>query len=303
MADMTVEQLLQMMATMPPPKSVEDLRGMVGQMSVMFNQDPPTIGALHEAVVLRNTGGVPLTADVAVPAGKGPYPVLLYLHGGGWVAGSPHSHRKLGMQFAQAGYLTVNLDYRLAPEHPFPAGLDDCVFAVAWTRENAARYGGNPTRLAIGGDSAGGNLSAATLVALGGGTPAIKAALLIYGVFDMKAMLAAHPQDAGPLSHEAVIMMAEAYMGKDLSDAVVTNPRISPMYGLQKNFPPCFIICGTLDPLLPQSQRLAKVCQERGITHELQIVENVPHGFLQMSMFPGCAEGFNGAVRFLQKHV
>ena len=98
-------------------------------------------------------------------------------------------------------------------------------------------------------------------------------------------------------------MMAEAYLGKNLSDAVVTNPRVSPINAMQKNFPPCFIICGTLDPLLPQSQQLAKVCQERGITHELQVMENVPHGFLQMSMFPGCADGFDRAVRFLQKHV
>ena len=103
------------------------------ELAVVYNQDLPAIGALEENVELR----AGLRADVAVPKRAGPHPVAIYLHGGGWAFGSPVSFRKLGMQFAEAGYLTIILDYRLAPEHPFPAALDDTVFAIGWAADNA----------------------------------------------------------------------------------------------------------------------------------------------------------------------
>src|SRR5258705_13694762 len=165
------------------PTDVKGLRALMDTFATMMNQTPLEIGAFHEAVEIRPG----LTADIAVPKGNGPHPVVVYLHGGGWVAGSPRTHRKLGMHFADAGFLTVNVDYRLAPEHPFPAGLDDCVHAVKWAGENAKRWNGDSSRLAVGGDSAGGNLTAATVESLsaenyGGANP--KAAVLIYVVFD-----------------------------------------------------------------------------------------------------------------------
>src|SRR6266481_7757090 len=92
----------------------EDLEKFCVEMGL--NDDLPVIGALHENVELR--GG--LLADVAVPKGNGPHPVTVFIHGGGWMAGSLATHRKLGMQFAEQGYLTINVDYRLAPEHSFP---------------------------------------------------------------------------------------------------------------------------------------------------------------------------------------
>jgi acetyl esterase len=85
--------------------------------------------------------------------------VVIYLHGGGWAFGSPASFRKLGMQFAEAGYLTIILDYRLAPEHPFPAALEDSIFAVGWAADNARRWNDDGRRIAVGGDSSGANLA------------------------------------------------------------------------------------------------------------------------------------------------
>ena len=96
-----------------------------------------------------------------VPA---PHPVVIYLHGGGWAFGSPASFRKLGMQFAEAGYLTIILDYRLAREHPFPAALEDTIFAIGWATDNARRWNGDGRRIAIGGDFAGANLAASALL-------------------------------------------------------------------------------------------------------------------------------------------
>src|SRR5713226_2165748 len=157
----------------------EDLDKFCVEMGL--NDDLPVIGALHENMELRSG----LLADIAVPKGNGPHPVTVFIHGGGWMAGSLATHRKLGMQFAEQGYLTINVDYRLAPEHPFPAGLEDCIFAAKWAEQNAAKWGGDPSRIAIGGDSAGGNLTAATVTSLAveHRSPKFKAALLIYGLF------------------------------------------------------------------------------------------------------------------------
>ena len=154
------------------------------QLAVTYNQDLPTIRALEQNVDLRPA----LRADVAVPHGAGPHPVVIYLHGGGWAFGSPASFRKLGTQFAEAGYLTIILDYRLAPEHPFPAALEDTIFAIGWASANAARWNGDGRRIAIGGDSAGANLALSALTSSPAETRSmVRAALLFYGAFDLAA--------------------------------------------------------------------------------------------------------------------
>jgi acetyl esterase/lipase len=160
-------------------------------VEMRLNDDLPTIGAFHENVELRSG----LRADISVPKGIGPHPVMLFIHGGGWMAGNPRTHRKLAMQFAERGYLTVNVDYRLAPEHPFPAGFDDCVFAAKWIGENVQRWNGDSSRTAIAGDSAGANLAAAALVALSGdpSAPKFHAGALIYGIFDFPAAIERSP--------------------------------------------------------------------------------------------------------------
>ena len=112
------------------------MRRLLDGFAPLLNGDLPAVGALHEAVPVRE--GV--TADVIVPRGQGPHPVLVYLHGGGWVCGSPKTHRKLAHRFAEAGYLVFNVDYRLAPEHPFPTPFEDCVATVRFAQREAARY-------------------------------------------------------------------------------------------------------------------------------------------------------------------
>jgi hypothetical protein len=104
------------------PKTPLEMRSMLDGFAPFLNAGLPEVGALHEAIPVRE--GV--TADVVVPRGAGPHPVLVYLHGGGWVCGSPKTHQKLGYRFAEAGYLVFNVDYRLAPEHSFPTPFEDC---------------------------------------------------------------------------------------------------------------------------------------------------------------------------------
>ena len=108
-----------------------------------LNVDLPEIGKSHD-VVMREAGGGYPNAEIYAPKGTGPFPVLLHIHGGGWFTGSAKGERKFAMQLCAAGFVVVNLNYRLAPEHPFPAGLQDCIYAARWIVRNIAKYGGRP---------------------------------------------------------------------------------------------------------------------------------------------------------------
>jgi acetyl esterase len=255
----------------------------------------PEIGALHQNVAMRPG----LMADVAVPKGDGPHPVIVMLHGGGWAAGSLRTHRKLAMHFAENGYLTINADYRLAPENPFPDGFDDCVFAARWASENARRWHGDPSRMALAGDSAGANLAAATLLALSNdpNAPAFRAAVLIYGVFDFPSIIERAPVRA------AVEGMARAYLGSNYPSAL-KDLRVSPLRGIKAGaLPPAFVICGTADALLPESRSLAGALKESGIACESHEIDDMPHAFMMIDELAGCREGHRLMFDFLRRRL
>jgi acetyl esterase len=287
------EQILQMLANFKPPKSIAELRAGIDMFSPILNANAPEVGAFHEGVELRPG----LRADIAVPSGASPYPVVVHLHGGGWVAGSAKNNTKLTKQFAAAGYLTINVDYRLAPEHPFPAGLDDCIFAIKWAGDNAKRWNGDATRLAVGGDSAGGNLTAASLLTLAAeryAGPRPRAALLLYGAFDLAGLSANDPIGAAE-------MMMRAYLGTQYP-AALADPRVSPIKGIKAGaMPPSFIICGAADPLMAQSREFAAALKGADIRNELHEIESMPHAFMQMDFLPGCVEGHRLMFDFLKR--
>jgi acetyl esterase len=292
------------------PETAEEMRALLDQFAAMLNGNMPEIGAFHEGVLVREASGAQVTADVFVPPGDGPYPVLVYLHGGGWICGSPETHRKLCHRFAEAGYLTLSIDYRLAPEHPFPAPYDDCEYAVRWAAREAARWGGDASRLAIGGDSAGGNLSAAVAAALHDDpdAPHISAALLIYGVFDFAAMdgaldanIAADEQMA-EAGQKLLELMVGSYLGSDRSDTLLADPRVSPIHAAAK-LPPSHVMVGSADGLESQAAALVEALAREGVEHEHVIYDGMPHGFAQMEFFPQARESIDRMVEFLEKHL
>jgi acetyl esterase len=264
------------------------------QLAVTYNQDLPTIGALEEGVDLRAA----LRADVAVPGGAGPHPVVIYLHGGGWAFGSPASFRKLGMQFAEAGYLTIILDYRLAPEHPFPAALEDTIFAIEWASANASRWNGDGRRIAVGGDSAGANLA---LSALTSSTPELRslvqAALLFYGAYDLAAT-AERTRSIPGLQQQLRTYVAGA-------EHLLGDPRVSPLNAVAPGIlPPCFILGAETDSwCLADSLALAQSLSAVASPYELHVMEGMPHGFMQMSMLDGCRAAMRLVLEFLARNV
>jgi acetyl esterase len=277
----------------PRQGSVTEQRTRLVDYFEEFNVNPPAIGAHHRGVQLK----AGLTADIAVPKGTGPFPVVVYLHGGAWTLGSAATtHRKLVMQFAEAGYLTIAPDYRLAPENPFPAGFDDCVFTAEWAAENASRYDGDPSRMAMGGDSAGGNLTAAVLPVLAAkGRPKFKAAILIYGAFDFAGLV--------KMAKEAAEPLAIAYLGGSYP-ASLNDPRVSPINAIKPGaMPPSFIIAGTADGIVGESRTIASAMNRVGIENELHIFDDMPHGFMQMNELSGSREGLRLMFDFLRRHV
>jgi acetyl esterase len=280
-----------------PARSIDELRAWIEKNSRAINAAPPEVGAMHDDVELRPG----LTADIAVPKGDGPFPVVIYLHGGGWVGGSSRSHRKLGMQFAEHGYLTINLNYRLAPERPFPAGLDDCLFASKWAAENAGRWGGDRTRLAIGGDSAGANLAAATIVALDEERVPLKfrAALLIYGLYDVPAVL----ERERVRRVMGLELMARAYV-PDGYPAGLSSARVSPLRAVRAGLmPPTFVICGADDPLLPESQSMAEALKRAETPYELHVIDDMPHGFVQVWMLSAANDALNRMFAYMRANL
>ena len=262
---MISERDRQLLAGMPgwnPTGDIAAQRRAWEELAVIYNDDLPAIGTLEKNVELRPG----LRADIAVPKGAGPHPVMIYLHGGGWAFGSPTSFRKLGMQFAEAGYLTIVLDYRLAPEHPFPAALEDTVFAIRWAKDNARRWNGDGGRIAIGGDSAGANLA---LSALTSSAPdlrsLVKAAVLFYGAYDLQAT--ADRTRSLPGLQEQLNTYVSGGEGS------LDDPRVSPLHAVAPGaLPPCFIIGAGEDTwCLADSLALAQALSAAASPYELHV--------------------------------
>ncbi|MEC9151389.1 MAG: alpha/beta hydrolase [Pseudomonadota bacterium] len=248
-----------------------------------FASQAPLLLSIENRTVPGASTDVPVrlyTPDVPTM----PLPVLVFVHGGGWVFGDLDTHDALCRLLAhQAESLIVSVDYRLAPEHKFPAGLDDCLTVLDWVAANAATIGGDPARLAIGGDSAGGNLAAAACqVAREKGYPDIIFQLLIYPAVDFTAdMMAPRSNSVGfGLSDEAIAWMRDCYFN-DAFDA--TDPRASPAIAKDlSGLPPALIQTAEFDPLHDEGKAYAEALRAAGNTAIHINYPGMIHGFMRM---------------------
>ena len=298
--DVSADQLAAALAAADPgdalgavvlPETVTDLRRIMAAMSELANAEPPDVGAtVHEAVPMDD--GV--TGMVVTPPGAGPFPVFCFLHGGGWVCGSPDDYRKLLLRFAEQGILCVAPDYRLAPEHPFPAPFEDCVSGFRWTARECGRFRGDPGRVAIGGDSAGGNFAAA----LAGERDAPRAAALIYGAFDF-ALLDGVRGATDELVARGNDISARAYLGDD-RERLLGDPRVSPVH-VADRLPPCHVVVGGADPLTRQADALVTRLEASGVPHEHFVDAGMPHGYFQLEVLPAARPAIERLCAFLHR--
>ncbi|MCB1694296.1 MAG: alpha/beta hydrolase [Pseudomonadales bacterium] len=232
--------------------------------------DPPD----NVSVVPVTAAGVPcewITTD-ATDQNK----VLVYLHGGGYVFGGPDSHRDVGWRLAEGARMRVLMvDYRLAPENPFPAAVEDATDCYRWLLDE----GFKPSNIAIGGDSAGGGLTVATLVNLRNlGMPMPSAAILLSPWTDLSVSGDSVLQnaDADPmLSRAALETMASHYLG----DRDRRAPLASPLFADLRGLPPMLVQVGSTEVLLSDAERLTARVREAGGEAELEVWPNMPHVF------------------------
>jgi acetyl esterase/lipase len=232
---------------------------------------------------------------------------LLYIHGGGWTAGGLESHRPLSARISKAtGCAVLAVDYRLAPEHAFPAGLDDCLATYAWLRENGPTGAAPARSLFVAGDSAGGNLTLAVLLALKQrGLPLPNAAVPISPATDFLAKGDSWRTraDVEPIIRggpEGIQMLSLAYLqGKTKPE----DPLASPLYGDFRGLPPLLLHVGDAEVLLDDSTRAAAKAKEAGVDVTLEVWPDMPHVWHAFAPFlPEATEAIERIGAFVRKH-
>jgi acetyl esterase len=227
----------------------------------------------------RPAGALPVR--IYTPPGKGPFPVLIYLHGGGWVLGNLDTHDDYCRSLAsRASAVVVSVDYRLAPEHPFPAPLNDSYEALKWAAATAASFGGDASRLAVAGDSAGGNLAAATaLMARDKGGPKLAIQVLIYPALNYGFETASAHQNASGfgLSRDDMIFYWNRYLARP-GDA--GNPYASPLRAKDlRGLPRALVITAQFDPLRDDGLAYAARLARDGVPVRCTNYLDMNHGF------------------------
>ena len=244
---------------------------------------PEPVGSVEDRTLLGPGGG--LQVRIYMPFGEGPFPVLMYFHGGGWVIGDIESSDGLCRILTNvAGCIVVSVDYRLAPEHPFPAAAEDAYHATLWAATNASSFGGDPSRIAVCGDSAGGNLAAVVAqIARDRGKPAICFQLLIYPVTDAACDTPSYSENAEGyfLTREAMQWFWNHYVRNDADrDHAYASPlRASNLAGL----PAALVITAEFDPLRDEGESYAERMRAAGTPVQLTRYDGMIHGFFAMS--------------------
>lgn len=237
------------------------------------------------AKVQERTGPRPdVPVRIYTPAGPGPFPILVWFHGGGWVVGDLDSADGTARQLTVgANCVTVSVDYRLAPETKFPGASDDCYAATIWAAQYAAQFNGDASRLAVGGDSAGGNLAAAvSLMARDRQGPALAFQLLVYPVTDRNFTTASYTNNAdGYLLSKASM---EWYWDHYLSDpSHASNPYAAPLQAPDlSGLPPALVITAEYDPLCDEGEAYGARLKAAGIPTVCTRYDGMIHGFFGM---------------------
>jgi acetyl esterase len=277
-AQAVLEQMAE--AGLPPLGSVsveETRQGMVAATAA--GEEPEPVAKVEDRTVPGSAGQIPVR--IYTPQGSGPFPVLVYFHGGGWVIGNVDTHDPTCRTLANAaGCVVVSVDYRLAPEHKFPAAVDDCYAATQWVAANAAAINGDSGRIAIGGDSAGGNLTAVVAIeARERGGPPLVFQLLVYPVTDYSFSTPSYRDNADGylLTKDSMVWFWDHYLRSeaDGQDYRASPLRASDLTGL----PPALVITAEYDPLRDEGEAYAARLQESGVSVTCTRYDGMIHGF------------------------
>ena len=242
----------------------------------------------------------PLTLRLYRPSSQPGLPIILFVHGGGFILGNLESHDAMARELAnRANAAIVAVDYRLAPEYPFPAGLDDCMSALEWVIAEAGALDLDPTRISLAGDSAGGQLAVATALRHAGSGTRLRHVALLYPLLDPHR---AHPS-ARTLAEDYMLTGSfiewawSAYRGRP---EVADSPLFDVDHADLENFPPTTIVTAQFDPLRDEGEAFAARLARAGVPVELECYGGMIHGF---AGFPHLTPVANEAIDFMAQRL
>lgn len=251
--------------------------------TLLYRHEAPPLESVTNSVFAGPEGEVKVRIyrpfETSTPA-----PALVYFHGGGWVVGNLSSHDHLCRYLAaQSGVVVIAVDYRLAPEHKFPAAYEDCLAAVRWAAASAAELGIDAKRLAVGGDSAGGSLAAAAALAVRDeGWPMLRLQLLLYPSTNFTADTPSMRDNGNGylLTRDAMEQFIDWYLPSRIAR---TDPRASPQLAPEHSgLPPACILSAEYDPLRDEAHVYADTLEQAGVAVERKCYAGMVHGFMRM---------------------
>jgi acetyl esterase len=292
MLDPEIQPLLDVMNAAPGPPAhlvpIDQARAANDAESAELSGTGPEVAEVRD-VEVPGPGG-PIPVRVFRPPGDGPLALVAYLHGGGWVMGSLAGFEAVCRTLALAsGAIVAFVDYRLAPEHPFPAAADDAHAAVRWLHAHAGELGADPGRLAIAGDSAGGNLAAVTALRLRDeGGPPLRMQALIYPVCDAALNTPSYREKGEGFGLTAASMKRFWELYLDGADGA--RPDASPLRAADlAGLPPAFVLTVPDDVLCDEGEAYAAALEAAGVPVELRRFDGAIHGFFRWIAKAGIA--------------
>ena len=286
----TRRQPLPLYETMTPAEA----RAEAERRNAFWNAQPVPLARVEEVAVPASSGRGIKVRLYAAEGTPSPAPCALYFHGGGWVFCSPDTHDNICRRLARAGgFVVASVDYGLAPERPFPHGLDDCAATLAWLRQEGMALGVDPNRLALAGDSAGANLALALCLRLrDADEPRPRAAALVYGAFSDDLDSPSHAAFGNGdylLSTEMMRWFWDLYVPDPSSRRA---PLATPLNADLRGLPPLYVSAAEFDPLRDDSERLARRLVDAGVGFDFRLWRGVTHACFNMSRLLPAADGF-----------
>jgi len=263
-----------------------EAREFYSQARFVANPEPPELKSVQPLSIPSPAGPIParVYTPMQLRTVGGLAPCLVFFHGGGWVIGDLDTHDVVCRKLADEGeLLIVSVDYRRAPEHKFPAAVDDAIAATKWVAENAGQLGVDPSRLLVGGDSAGGNLAAVVAIsARDGNGPAISGQVLIYPATDFTMTHPSHsePETSILLTHSVIRWFSNHYLSgaADVHDWRASPARAATLIGL----PPAYVLTAGADPLRDEGDEYAERLKAAGVAVTYRHFPGQFHGFFTM---------------------
>ena len=256
-----------------------------------------------DQVQWTEVNGVNLAMDISAPEGKGPFPSVMIIHGGGWTLHTNTVMEGMARYLTNRGYVVFNINYRTLPDVQLEQIVEDCLGALIWVKEHASEYGGDPNRIAVTGDSAGGHLTAMLLtqadnpkfkpsyIGTGKTDLSITCAAPSYGVFDFPAL----SKISSPIT--------KSYLGETYQQNPERYQLLSPALNIKKGLPPQLVIVGNEDPLRGQNQEYVDALKAAGDPVEIWIYQGQGHAFLNYFWDERGVKGYERILEFFDANL